>query len=88
MQIELTPAQNSFIDLGIQEGRFQNRDEAVRQALAEWEDRQRSRAELLVSLELADQSLDDHAGEEYTLDSLPQLAHSIAERGRKKLACQ
>ncbi len=36
MQIELTPAQNSFIELGIQEGRFRDRDEAVRQALALW----------------------------------------------------
>jgi hypothetical protein len=31
VQIELTPAQNSFIDPGIQNGRFRDKQEAVRQ---------------------------------------------------------
>lgn len=58
MQIELTPEQSSFVDLGIQEGRFRDSLDAVQQALAQWEKRERARVELLASLDLAEQSLD------------------------------
>jgi len=34
MQIELTPAQNSVVELGIKEGGFRDREEAVPQALS------------------------------------------------------
>ena len=55
MQVELTPEQSSFVDLGIQEGRFRDREEAVQRALAQWEKRERARVELLASLDLAEQ---------------------------------
>jgi putative addiction module CopG family antidote len=86
MQIELTPEQNSFVDLGIQEGRFQNTEEAVRVALAQWEKRERARVELLASLDLAEQSLDAGEGEEYTVESLPALVESVKARGIARLA--
>lgn len=54
MHIELTPAQNSFVDLGIQEGRYRDREEAVKAALALWERRERARMELLSSLDAAE----------------------------------
>ena len=88
MQIELTPAQNSFVELGIQEGRFRDRDEAVRQALALWEKRERERLELLSSIDLAERSLDEGDGETYTEETLHELVKSVAERGRAKLAGQ
>lgn len=61
MQVDLTPEQNSFVELGIQEGRFRSREDAVRAALALWEKRERARVELLASLDAAERSLD--AGE-------------------------
>lgn len=88
MQIELTPEQSSFIDLGIQEGRFRDSEDAVQQALAEWEKRERARIELLASLDLAEQSLDAGAGEEYTAENLNQLIASVEERGRTRLSGQ
>jgi len=88
MQVELTPAQNSFVDLGIQEGRFHDSDEAVRQALAQWEKRERARVELLASLDLAEQSLDAGEGETYTSETLCQLIDSVQERGIARLAGQ
>jgi putative addiction module CopG family antidote len=88
MQVQLTPAQNSFVDLGIQEGRFRDSDEAVRQALAQWEKRERARVELLASLDLAEQSLDAEEGETYTSETLHELVASIRERGRARLAGQ
>ena len=88
MQIELTPAQNSFIELGIQEGRFRDSDEAIRQALAQWEKRERARVELLTSLDLAEQSLEAGEGEEYTVDNLNELVESVKKRGIARLAGQ
>ena len=88
MQVELTPAQNSFVDLGIQEGRFRDSDEAVRQALAQWEKRERERVELLTSLDLAEQSLDDGEGDTYSSDTLHELVDSVQVRGIARLAGQ
>jgi putative addiction module CopG family antidote len=86
MQIELTPEQNSFIDMGIREGRFQNTEEAVRQALAQWEKRERARIELLASLEEAEASIDAGEGTEYTLETLPSLVESVRARGMARLS--
>jgi putative addiction module CopG family antidote len=85
MQIELTPAQNSFVELGIQEGRFQSRDEAVRQALALWENRERARLELLSSLDAAERALDAGEGEDYSSENLDALVDSVRKRGNAKL---
>lgn len=86
MQIDLTPAQTSFINLGIREGRFRNSEEAVREALALWEKRERARVELLASLDAAEESLAAGEGEEYSLESLPSLVQSVKERGAARLA--
>jgi Arc/MetJ-type ribon-helix-helix transcriptional regulator len=88
MQVDLTPEQSSFIALGIQEGRFRNSEEAVQQALAQWEKRERARVELFASLDLAEQSLDAGKGETYTPDTLSELLESIQERGAARLAGQ
>jgi putative addiction module CopG family antidote len=88
MQVQLTPAQSSFIDLGIQEGRFRDPEEAVRRALAQWEKRERARVELLASLDLAEQSLDAGEGESYTIETLHELVESVKERGLAGFAGQ
>ncbi len=85
MQIELTPAQNSFVELGIQEGRFQSRDEAVRQALALWEKRERERLELMGSLDSAERALDAGEGEEFSPETLGGLVESVRKRGSANL---
>lgn len=86
MQIELTADQHAFIDLGIREGRFRSTEEAVRQALAQWEKRERSRAELLASLELADKEIDAGGGEVYDTDDLTRLVENVRSRGMQKLS--
>jgi putative addiction module CopG family antidote len=86
MQVELTPAQASFIDLGIQEGRFRNSEEAIREALAQWEKRERARVQLLTSLDSAEQALDAGEGEEYTIETLSSLVQSVQERGTARLS--
>jgi putative addiction module CopG family antidote len=86
MKVDLTPAQASFIDLGIEEGRYRNSEEAVRQALAQWEKRERARVELLASLDSAEQALDAGEGEQYTAETLSTLVESIRERGAARLS--
>ncbi len=81
MQVELTPKQSSFVDMGIQEGCFRNSEEAVRQALAQWEKRERVRVELLASLDIAVQSLDAREGETYTKETLHELVDSVKAQG-------
>ena len=88
MQIELTPEQNSFIAMGIREGRFQNTEEAVRQAMALWEKRERARIELLASLEEAEASIDAGEGTEYTFETLPQLAEAVIARNKSRLTAK
>jgi len=86
MHVGLAPAQASFIDLGIREGRFRNSEEAIREALAQWEKRERTRVELPASLDSAEQALDDGEGDEYTHEALPALVESIKERGAARFS--
>jgi len=86
MQIELTPEQHSYIALGIEEGRFRDSRDAVQQALAQWEKRERARVEFLASIDLAEQSLDAGEGEEYTPETLGNLIASVRDRGKARLA--
>jgi len=86
MQVELTPEQASFINLGIQEGRFRNSEEAVQMALAQWEKRERIRIELLTSIDAAEHSLDAGEGEEHTVETLAGLVQSVKARGVARLA--
>ena len=86
MHVDLTPAQASFIDLGIREGRFRSSEEAIREALALWEKRERARVELLVSLDAAEAALEAGDGEEYSIETLFSLVQSVKERGTARLA--
>ena len=86
MEIELTPEQESFVQLGVREGRFRDEKEAVREALSFWEERQRRRLELILSIEMAEVSLDAGHGEVYTEETLPQLTEDVRRRGMERLA--
>jgi Arc/MetJ-type ribon-helix-helix transcriptional regulator len=88
MQVQLTPEQSSFVNLGIQEGRFSAPEDAVQQALALWEKRERARVELLASLDLAERSLDAGEGETYTVETLHELTQLVQQRGVARLAGQ
>jgi putative addiction module CopG family antidote len=46
MDIELTPDQRAFAQRAIESGRFKSEAEAIQEALAFWEDRERLLAEL------------------------------------------
>jgi len=63
-------------------------EEAVAEALALWEERERNRIAFLATLTDARASLARGEGRELTEDSLQELAKSVKERGRARLATE
>jgi putative addiction module CopG family antidote len=86
MEIDLTPEVDSFIHLGIEEGRFRRAEDAVNDALALWVSRERARLELLAEIDAGANSFD---GSEIHLDSdeaIVDFVEGIKQRGRAGLA--
>jgi putative addiction module CopG family antidote len=88
MNIELTPAQRAFVQRAIQSGRLRSETEAIEQALALWEERERQRAELLASLDDAEASLARGEGREVTKESMQRLASEVKDRARARLLAE
>jgi Arc/MetJ-type ribon-helix-helix transcriptional regulator len=53
MNVRLTPDQKVFVRRAIESGRLRSEEDAVDEALALWEERERQRAEFLLTLEEA-----------------------------------
>jgi putative addiction module CopG family antidote len=56
MEVRLTPDQEAFVREGIASGRYQSEADAVKDALALWEERERRRAEILAAVDKAEAS--------------------------------
>lgn len=85
MNIDLTPDQEAFVQQAIAAGRLNTREDAVRQALALWEERERKRAEIIVAVEKARASLARGEGRIITAQSAKELADDIKRKGRAML---
>ncbi|HEX9582933.1 MAG TPA: hypothetical protein VGB36_00325 [Gammaproteobacteria bacterium] len=88
MNVELTRDQRAFVQRAIESGRFTREEEAVQEALALWEERERRRLEILAAVDEAEASLARGEGREVTEDSMKELAEEIKERGRRRLAAE
>ena len=88
MEIKLTPDQQAFARRAIESGRLQSERDAVEEALALWEERERQRAEFLLTLVDARASLDRGQGRIITPESMRQLASEVEERGRARLLAE
>jgi len=88
MEVRLTPDQEAFVRQGIAAGRFQSEAEAVAEALALWEERERARAEILAAVDAADTSLDHGEGIVVTDQSMRELAEDVKRRGRIRLEAE
>jgi Arc/MetJ-type ribon-helix-helix transcriptional regulator len=86
MEIRPTPAQEEFIRQAIEAGRVANSEDAVKEALALWENRERRRAEILAAVDEAEASLARGEGLIITESSMNELAKDIGRRGRERLA--
>jgi putative addiction module CopG family antidote len=85
MEVRLTPDQQAFVRQGIESGRFHTEADAVTEALALWEERERARAEILAAVDTAEASLDRGEGIEITEQSMRELAERVKRRGRTQL---
>jgi Arc/MetJ-type ribon-helix-helix transcriptional regulator len=88
MEIYLTPDQRAFARRAIESGRLHSEQEAVQEALALWEERERQRMEFLLTVEDAKASLARGKGRDITQQSVQQLAQEVKERGGARLLAE
>ena len=88
MEVHLTPDQEAFVRQGIEAGRYQNEADAIAEALALWEERERRRMEILAAVDAAEASLARGEGRVYTEETLHQLAEGVKQRGRARLEAE
>jgi putative addiction module CopG family antidote len=88
MEVQLTPDQKAFVREAIQSGRIHRAEDAVEEALALWEERERARAEILFAVDEAEASLARGDGRVVTQPSMRDLAAEVKQRGRDRLAAE
>jgi Arc/MetJ-type ribon-helix-helix transcriptional regulator len=88
MEVRLSPDQEAFVRQAIEAGRFHRPEDAVQEALSLWEEKERTRAEILAAVDTADASLARGEGRTITTESMQQLANEVKQRGRARLAAE
>jgi putative addiction module CopG family antidote len=89
MEVQLTPDQQALVAEAIASGRLHQPEEAIRQALSMWEERERRRLEILASVEQGEASLARGEGRRVTSrEEATQLADDIKRRGMARLAAE
>jgi putative addiction module CopG family antidote len=89
MEVQLTPDQEAFIRQAIETGRLHREEDAVRQAMALWEERERRRLEILAAVDEAEASLARGEGRSITTHKeVTELAADVKRRGMARLAAQ
>ena len=88
MNVELTPNQRAFVQKAIESGRFSLEEEAVQEALALWEERERRRLEIVAMIDEAETSLARGEGREFTRETTQALADEIKQRLRRRIAAE
>lgn len=86
MDWKMTPDQIAFARAAVRSGRFQREEDAIPEALALWEQRERARVELLADLDAAETSISAGKGRPITEPSMEDLAAEVKQRGRARLA--
>ena len=88
MDVLLTPDQKAFVSQAIKSGRLHGEEDAVKEALALWEERERNRAEILAAVDEAEASIARGEGRVITQQSMRELAEEVKKRGRARLAAE
>jgi Arc/MetJ-type ribon-helix-helix transcriptional regulator len=88
MEVNPTPDQKAFIRQAIESVRLQREEDAVQEALSLWEERERTRAEILTAVDVAEASIARGEGRTVTQESMRQLADGVKQRGRRRLAAE
>ena len=89
MEVRLTPDQEAFVRQAIESGRLHRPEDAVEEALSLWEERERTRAEILAAVDLAEASLARGEGRVIaTEQDVRDLASDVKRRGRARLEAE
>lgn len=88
MEVQLTTDQRAFARRAVETGRLNSEEEAVQEALALWEDRERRRLGFLASLDDSRAALARGEGRAITRESMRELARDVKERGRARLIAE
>jgi Arc/MetJ-type ribon-helix-helix transcriptional regulator len=88
MEVQLTPDQAAFARQAILSGRLRAEEDAVQEALALWEERERTRLEILAAVDRAEASIARGEGRIITEESMRDLAAEVKKRGRARLAAE
>jgi len=70
----------------IESGRLHGEEDAIQEALSLWEERERTRAEILAAVDAAEASLARGEGRAITQESMRKLADEVKKRGRARFA--
>jgi len=88
MNVKLTPDQRAFVQQAIKSGRLTREDEAVREALTLWEERERRRLEIVAMLDEADASFARGEGILITDESVKGLVEEAKQRLRRRIEAE
>jgi len=86
MEVKLTPSQEILIERAIELGRYRSTEDAVRDAMARWEERERQRIDLTTDIGRAETELKSGWYSDYTDDTLPLLAEELKSEARQMRA--
>jgi antitoxin ParD1/3/4 len=86
MDMLLSPEQRALARQAILAGRLTSEEDAVREALRLWEQHEQARADLLSALDEAEESIQNGEGFALGEASVQELASSVKEHGRARLA--
>ena len=88
MDVQLSADQRAFFSMAVKTGRLSREEDAVEEALLMWEERERTRAEILALVDSAEASLSHGQGRVITQESMRELADGVKQRGRALLAAE
>lgn len=88
MEVQLTADQKAFARRAVESGRLRSEEDAVEEALALWQERERRRVAFLATLDEARASLARGEGRAITQESMRELAAEVRDRGRAGLIAE
>jgi putative addiction module CopG family antidote len=89
MEVQLTDDQKAFVRQAIENGRYSREEDALQEALALWETRERRRAEILAAVDQAEASFVRGEGRRITTqEEAARLADEVKRRGIARLTAE
>ncbi len=89
MEVHLTDEQRAFIREALAAGRLDREEDAIKEAMSLWEERERRRLEILAAVDKAEASLAQTAGRRISSrQEVTQLADEVKRRGLARLSSE